>query len=411
MIDPVLYRYTVIVLNDGNEYDITNAIQNISWEDLEDELAARMSFTSRNDEACETRVSEIATPGSWVVYMYSYNNGTPVEAISGKIEEWSPFAKNDSEVLRVKAYDILRDMQDSQDVIYSKRGRRTKKIIKKIFKKWKIPLAYYDGPNVKMGKLAYKEKLGSAIIKILDEAKKKGGKDAVLRASMNQVGVAAMCSNATVFHLEEGRHITEINHRITTSGMVTRVKVTGKQKKNGTTPIKATVNGETEYGIRQKLYSRGKDETQKAAKKAAKAILDEDGSPKETISVKCVELPFIRKGDMISVDAETIDSGYYCVMSVSHSVDEMIMTLDLESADGYEIDDGGGKKYKKGTTVTFKGGKYYKSSKKGAKGSKAAAGKAKITKVKSGAAHPYRLSTKNYKKSKVNGWVDSGSFS
>lgn len=59
--------------------------------------------------------------------------------------------------------------------------------------------------------------------------------------------------------------------------------------------------------------------------------------------------------------------------------------------------------------MDFKGGKYYVSSKKGAKGSSAKAGRAKIKKISSGAGHPYYLVHKD-KKSKVNGWVDESTF-
>lgn len=67
------------------------------------------------------------------------------------------------------------------------------------------------------------------------------------------------------------------------------------------------------------------------------------------------------------------------------------------------------KKYKVGDIVTFNGGKHYVSSCKGARGSKAKAGKAKITIINHN-THPYHLIRTSGSKSDVYGWVNSGSF-
>lgn len=67
------------------------------------------------------------------------------------------------------------------------------------------------------------------------------------------------------------------------------------------------------------------------------------------------------------------------------------------------------KKYKVGDIVTFNGGKHYVSSCKGARGSKAKAGKAKITIINHN-THPYHLIRTSGSKSNVYGWVNAGSF-
>lgn len=67
------------------------------------------------------------------------------------------------------------------------------------------------------------------------------------------------------------------------------------------------------------------------------------------------------------------------------------------------------KKYKVGDIVTFNGGKHYVSSCKGARGSKAKAGKAKITIINHN-THPYHLIRTSGSKSDVYGWVNAGSF-
>lgn len=65
--------------------------------------------------------------------------------------------------------------------------------------------------------------------------------------------------------------------------------------------------------------------------------------------------------------------------------------------------------YKVGDIVSFRGGKHYLASDEGTKGFEAKAGKAKISLIKKGKAHPYHLIHTDGN-SDVYGWVDEGSF-
>ena len=79
---------------------------------------------------------------------------------------------------------------------------------------------------MKHGKLAYKsEKLGTVVVKILKEAKKIGGIEACLRAVKMYGAVVGFGTNKTVYHFEETQHLTEVNHKISTTAMKTKVKI------------------------------------------------------------------------------------------------------------------------------------------------------------------------------------------
>ena len=417
MINPMKYKYLVaIVAQNKKAYDITQLVENVEWEEGENQLASRISFTAKNEKTAKGQISSLVKPGCYVGLLYSYNGGKKAEAVRGKVVEWNPSAKMSSEILKIKAYDVLYDLQESQDNIYFSSGTKTKNAISQLLKKWGVKIAFYSGPNVKHGKLLYKtEKLGTVIVKILKDARKKGGCDAVLRSEKLKVSVIGYGSNSTVYHFEEKQHLTEVNHKISTTGMVTRVKIIGKQKKNRAVPVQATVSGKTEYGIRQKIITRSKGTSLKAAKKEAKTVLEDEGKPKDTISIKLPDIPVIRKGDKIHLKTSSISAGYYCVISVTHNIDDMMMTLGLKRASDCKMADDEAetpaKTYHVGDIVNFHGGKYYSSSNSKSKGSSAAAGKAKITKKSgSGKKHTWYLTTQNWKKSKVHGWVDSGSF-
>ena len=348
--------------------------------------------------------------------LYSYNGGKNAEATRGKIVEWNPSARTSAEKFKVKAYDVLYDLQESQDNVYFSAGTKTKSAITQVLKRWGVKITSYSGPNITHGKLAYKsEKLGTVVVKILKEAKKKGGIEACLRAVKMNVTVVGFGTNKTVYHFEETQHLTEVNHKISTVGMVTRVKIIGKANDDGCSPVEATVDGKTSYGIRQKIVTRGTNDTLDEAKKEAKEILEDDGNPKEDITIKLPDIPIIRKGDKIHLKTSSISAGYYVVISATHDVDKMLMTLGLKKAPSSKKSSGSKKTetktYNVGDIVNFHGGKHYVSSDSGAIGYTVAAGKAKITiKNGSGKSHPWHLVTQNWNQTHVYGWVDDGSF-
>ena len=413
MIDPSKYRYKVLV-NDssGQQYDITSYAINPTWEELEDELASRISFECKNDSETLGAISGIAAPGCWISFQYSYNDGPAAIAIDGKIVEWNPASRSNGKTFKLKAYDGLYDLQESHDNIYFKKGTRTKKAITKTLSKWGVGIASYDGPNVSHPKMVYSnERLGTAIVKILQEAHKKGGRDAVLRASKTSVSVVGYGSNGTIYCFSEAENLTEVNHKISTAGMVTRVKSYGKKKKSGNAKVKATVNGETEFGVRQKIIVQGNKDKLKDLKKEAKQTLKDEGVADETVTVSLPDIPVIRKGDQVYLDTETVEEGFYIVVAITHKVSSGLMTCTVKPSDKFILDESGSGSFKKGDIVTFQGGTYYAGATKKAKKKTAKKGKVKITKVKAGAAHPYRVKTRNFKKTKISGWVTASQLS
>lgn len=414
MLQPSKYKYVVALKTEkGKQYDITDFIENLVWEEQEKELATRITFSAKNDKTSKGRLSALAKPGCYVGILYSYKGGKNKEATRGKIVEWNPSAKASAELFKVKAYDCLYDMQESSDNIYFDPGIMTKSAITQICNSWKIPLSKYAGPNVTHDKLVYKnEKLGSVLLKILKKAKKKGGNEALLRAVKNKVQVLEYGSNTKIYHFAQSENLISVSHKISTVGMVTRVKVIGEEDDDGRRPIEATVDGRTKYGIRQKIVTRGSDDSLDEAKKEAQEILDEDGKPVEEITVKSPDIPIIRKGDKIHLKMAT-GSGYYWVMAVTHDCDSMTMQMDLKKAKERKSTSSKKKKsnYQVGDVVDFHGGKHYVSSYAGATGYPVAAGKAKITIANgSGKVHPWHLITQNWSQTHVYGWVDDGSF-
>ncbi len=414
MIDVANIKYRLVVMTeDKKQYNIKEFVENLGWEENDGELAVRISFTAKNDKTSAGLISSLARPGC-LVGIFASHGSTDEEVARGYITDWKPTLSGSKDKFDVTCYDELYNLQESQELIYYSSGIGTKSAITKIFDDWQIPMDKYEGPDVTHGKLAYKtEMLSDVLLDILDDAKKKGGGSAMIRAAKGKVSVIEWGSNTTVYHFEAD-NTKQVSHKKSTSGMITRVKIIGQEDDDGRSSVEAVVNGLTKFGVRQKIYIRGKDDSVSDAQSAAQEIIDEKGQVKEDITVQAPDIPFIRKGDLVHMTVGTLKD-YYYVKGIRHDADSGSMTMDLKKAVTEVVKNNQvtKKSYNVGDIVYFKGGTHYVSSWPGSKGYPAKAGKARIhlgpNCKGNGKAHPWSLIHID-SSSNVYGWVDEGTF-
>lgn len=412
MIDISKIKYRLVVMTESKkQYNIKEFVEDLGWEENDGELATRISFTAKNEKTSAGLISSLAKPGC-LVGVFATDGSIDEEVARGYVTDWKPLLSGSKDKVDITCYDELYNLEESQDLIYYSSGIGTKSAITQIFDNWQIPTEKYDGPDVTHGKLAYKtESLADVLLDILDDAKKKGGGDAFIRAAKGKVSVLQWGSNKTVYHFEAD-NTKQVSHKMSTAGMITRVKVIGQEDDDGRSSVEAVVNGQTKFGIRQKIYVRGKDDSVSDAQSAAQDIINDKGQVDEEITVQSPDVPFVRKGDLVHITAGTLND-YYFVKGIRHNTDSMSMTMDLKKAVAEPVvqnHQSAPKSYNVGDIVNFKGGTHYVSSYPGAKGYNARAGKAKITiKNGSGKAHPWHLIHVD-SGSNVYGWVDDGTF-
>lgn len=412
MIDISKIKYRLVVMTESKkQYNIKEFVEDLGWEENDGELATRISFTAKNEKTSAGLISSLAKPGC-LVGVFATDGSIDEEVARGYVTDWKPLLSGSKDKVDIICYDELYNLEESQDLIYYSSGIGTKSAITQIFDNWQIPTEKYDGPDVTHGKLAYKtESLADVLLDILDDAKKKGGGDAFIRAAKGKVSVLQWGSNKTVYHFEVD-NTKQVSHKMSTAGMITRVKVIGQEDDDGRSSVEAVVNGQTKFGIRQKIYVRGKDDSVSDAQSAAQDIINDKGQVDEEITVQSPDVPFVRKGDLVHITAGTLND-YYFVKGIRHNADSMSMTMDLKKAVAEPVvqnHQSAPKSYNVGDIVNFKGGTHYVSSYPGAKGYNARAGKAKITiKNGSGKAHPWHLIHVD-SGSNVYGWVDDGTF-
>ena len=64
MIDLSKITYRLVVTDEnGTQYDIKDYVENLGWEENENELSVRSSFTVRNDNTSRGKLSSLIKPG------------------------------------------------------------------------------------------------------------------------------------------------------------------------------------------------------------------------------------------------------------------------------------------------------------------------------------------------------------
>lgn len=333
MIDISKIKYQLLLVTEaGKEIDITRATEDLGWEEGEAELALRTSFTMANITYNGQLLSSLAKPGCLIAVIADWGTGKE-EVARGKIVEWDPQFSSSGNIVGITAYDDLINLQASQDNRYYSAGTGTKSAITAIFTDWGIPIGEYKGPDIAHAKTLFKaEYLSDIIIQLLDDAKKKGGASCIVRSTKGKVSVLPEGSNTTIYHFTEDKNVEIARDMMSITTLVTRVKVVGKEDSEGKQAVDAVVDGLTNYGIRQQIYVRDEDDILATATAAAQDIINTAGKPDRVRSVNAPDIPTIRKGDKVHIQAGTLN-GYYIVTGIRHNASGGTMSMDIKEAE------------------------------------------------------------------------------
>ena len=319
-------EYRVIaLLKDGVEMNLSNALVSLKWEENDGELAQRATIVLAQvytEKGWLTSVMELCT----TIYIY----GNDEECLRGIVWDWE-YTSGSKNSFQVIVYDKMIYLQKSKDNFFFAKKTTTKAVVSEICTTWGIPLDYRWG-YMSHDKLVYKSKtIAKAILDTLDEVKDKTGRRYVARYEKDTLVIDFPGTNKKVYVISStnGRAIAT-QHRITMDNLITQVVVTGKDSSDKKIPVKAVVNGSKEYGVLRDLVSSSSSSVSEATEEA-NSIIDEKGQPEHTIRMDAVDIPCIRKGDVIEVVAGSLDGDYF-VLSVAHDATSQTMNLTLEKA-------------------------------------------------------------------------------
>lgn len=326
--------YSVYIISGSTKYNVTTAINYIDRADPKGQIAQRVSLQLVNIQVNGTLLSNILQARNRV-YVYATYGGTEDEVFRGFL--WRQNNKNsvNDRELKYVCYDNLIYLQESEDSLYFSAGKTTKDVVSSICSDWEVDLEYsYD--SITHAKLPLRGTIYDILTAdILDLVKKKKGTKYVVRSEKDTMYVMPVGTNATIYQFIAGKNVISTTSGWTMEGMITKVIIVGKANDDGKVPIEATVTGKTdEYGTLQKIQDKDSETTLEDAKLEAQYTIDENGTPKWEYEIVAPDIPWIRKGDKVYVNAGDIVQKYLIVTDIDRAGDnkKIEMTLTLEES-------------------------------------------------------------------------------
>ncbi len=325
-INNIFYEVQLIT-ETGKQFDLTEVLQRLSWEENSGELAQRCNLSFTNIKYDGTYLSSTLKLGCKVLVHAKVEQKIQT-VFSGIVWDWR-YESDSSKTITIMAYDNLIFLQKSKDNFYFRAGLQTNQILSQICSKWEIPFQYM-GNNVQHSKHKFNGYcISDMIVEILDEAVKKGAQKCIIHFSDGSMCIKPKGTNTDIYFFESEVNTIKTTNRITMDGLVTRVVVVGKEDKDGRVSNEGIVNGKIQFGVLQDIYHRQTDTTLAQAKAAAQEIINTKGTPKEDISVAAPDIPFLRKGDKIKISAGNI-IGYFYIKGIGHDATSKTMTMEVE---------------------------------------------------------------------------------
>ena len=332
--------YTVYAVVNGKKYELTNVVESIDLSDQMGQMAQAANITVMNVEVGGTWMTNLLKVRSRI-FIYANDGSGNREVFRGYI--WSrPYRASLTErEITLKCYDDLIYFLNSEDADYFSAGKSTEDVVRTLCEKWGVELDYqYE--SITHAKLALRGTLGDIILTdLLDQVQAQTGKKYVLLMNQGKIQIKTLGSNTTIYQLTAGTNAIRTNSDVTMEGMVTKVIIYGKAEDDDSrAPIEAIVTGDTDtYGTLQKIITRDENTSLEDAKKEAQTMIDQEGEPFWEYDICTVDIPWIRKGDLVYVNAGDIKNKYLIASDVDREISnkkkEMIITLsDPKTAEG-----------------------------------------------------------------------------
>lgn len=324
--------YTIYMVDGSTKYDLTPVAISLDFSDQEKQLAQTMTASLMNILVKDKWLSSIIKVRQRI-FVYADDGTKKDEVFRGYI--WNRGYKSslgDREIV-IKCYDNLIYFQESEESEFFSAGKSSEDVISSLCSKWGVNLEY-DYQSITHAKLALRGTLSDIIMgDVLDLVKDQTGEKYVILSSKDTLQVKGYGRNTTVYQFLAGKNAIMTKSESTMSGMVTKVVILGKaDDEDSRDPVEATVLGATDkYGTIQKLIDRDENTTLADAKKEAEGILKNDGTPKFEYEVQAPDIPWIRKGDKVYVNAGDIYQRDLYVLGVDRDISakgaKMTLTL------------------------------------------------------------------------------------
>ncbi|KEI92614.1 XkdQ/YqbQ family protein [Clostridium botulinum] len=289
-----------------NKYKIDNLIEGIQLSESIDGIAYTANINLVETE--ELKRLGIAKGHSIEIYDIDFETKKNKQVFKGVIWDIDKSRKSKKITLTCKERTIY--IEESEDEYLFGEGTATQRIIK-YCRDWGIPTASLVNTRAKLAKAVYRsDTILGMMIKDLKETAQKGGNLYKLRM-LDKLNIIQLGSNKTVWRLETIAE--DINFKSSLEGMITQVKILGKQEENKKTPVTGVYKKDTsKYGTIQKLVQDEKIKSSAEGRKRADALFN---TGEETAHISGIGINSIRAGDKVSVNGQIL-----YVIDVTHNL-------------------------------------------------------------------------------------------
>lgn len=318
------YRVTAL-LKDGTKLNLDSAITSLSWQDPTGEVAQRAVI----------KLSQVKTDRGWLNALLPlctaiHISANGAEVFSGIVWEWE-YTSGSNREISLTCYDHFIYAQNSKTFAYFPSGKSTKDIITSICSSNGIPLSY-QWKSATHDKSTFRgANIADQIMDTLEDASMRIGSRPVATYAGGKLIIQGEAYNKPIYVFKASGSAVSTTERITLDGLVTQVAIYGAEDDNDRRRLETVVKGKTEYGTLQDTVFMTSSTTMAQAKEDAQGILWENGIPSRTITAEVPDVPQVRKGWKIRMEAGSL-LGYYIVKGVTHNATDRTMALELKAA-------------------------------------------------------------------------------
>lgn len=391
----------MIVLH--KDRDISEYISAMSWGGSRSEMARKLELKVVNaplDHNVEKLTIALADP------IYLFEDDGKTELFRGFITERE--ASSTTGTVTYVAYDILFYTLKSK-ATYNFSSKTAEAIAQMVCTDLEIPVGSLATTGISQKLIVQNKTIYEIIQEAYKQATEQNKKEYIIRAVKGKLCVELVGGIVCEIELSEDSNVISSKYKESLNNMINKVRIYDGEGN----PIGVVQNdADLKYGIFQDTYTQeeGKDATTTAKSKFV--------GVEKTFTLECVNFNgAITGAGAIVRDSSTGLSGNVWIDADTHTWSNGVATMSLTvsirempTEEKQEEKKEESKEYKVGDIVQFKGGTHYVSSTGNKSGGSPSAGKAKITIINKGSAHPYHLVTEDWGSTHVWGWVDAGTF-
>ena len=318
------------ITSDGTIYNVTNAIESLTWDDGEKEVSRKCLVELFNAKVKKdkwlTNVIGIGT--QFILYADIKDGNGEKEILKSTSWTWE-YRSAKERILSLTLYENSFYMTQSSGNYYASKGKKTDVLVKEICKKAGIKVRYEYETITHQAIKNQNKKYSDMVLDLIEEVEKQNKTKAVVEMDGDTL-VITKRGNKNKYKLSL-KNVGEVYHSYDKIGMVTKVLITSSASNADSEPsIVGTKEGNLEYGTIQHIVNQASKDDKKEAEKEAEQILEEKGEPEETIKVDgAPDYPFLRKGEIIQAELEDIVGEFYIIADY-HNADNKTMDLELE---------------------------------------------------------------------------------